>query len=114
MIDERSILSHINLGFGEQVLARSSHECGHSGEDWGGITVMILLGNDNELASIGNGGATIIPQFNKSSGMKGLHDMRQGQGGLQLMNLAEAVMELDQVCHHYYYLTFILIALTHE
>jgi hypothetical protein len=59
---------------------------------------MILFGDDYQLPSIGNGGATNIPQLNKNIGTKGLHDMTQCRGGLQFMNLAEEVMELDQVC----------------
>jgi ATP-dependent DNA helicase PIF1 len=41
MMDERSMLSQIILGLVKQAVARSAHECGHSGEDWGGIPVMI-------------------------------------------------------------------------
>jgi hypothetical protein len=98
MMDERSMPSQIILGLVEQAVARSAHECGHSGEDWGGIPVMVLFCDDYQLPSIGNGGATNIPQLNKNSGTKGLHDMTQCQEGLQFMNLAEEVMELDQVC----------------
>jgi hypothetical protein len=46
MMDGRSMLSQIILGLVEQAVARSAHECGHSGEDWGGIPVMILFGDD--------------------------------------------------------------------
>jgi hypothetical protein len=99
MMDERSMLSQIILGLVEQAVARSDQECGHSGEDWGGIPVMTLFGDDYQLPSIGNGGATNIPQLNKNSGMKGIHDVTQCQGGLQFMSLAEEAMELDQVCH---------------
>jgi hypothetical protein len=99
MMDERSMLSQIILGLVEQAVARSSHECGHSGEDWGGVPVITLFGDDYQLPSIGNGGETNIPQLNKNSDTKGFHDMTQYQGGIQLMNLAEEVMELDQVCH---------------
>jgi hypothetical protein len=99
MMDERSMLSQkIILGFVEHTVARSAHECGHSREDWGGIPVMVLFGDDYQLPSIGNGGATNIPQLNKNIFTKGLHVMTQCQGGLQFMNLAEEVMELDQVC----------------
>jgi hypothetical protein len=97
MMDERSMLSKIILALVEQTVARSAHDCRHSGEDWGGIPVMILFGDDYQLPSIGNGGATNIPQLNKNIGTKGLHDMTQCQGWLQLMNLAEEVMELDHV-----------------
>jgi hypothetical protein len=98
MMDERSMLSKIILGFFEQAVAMSAQECGHSGEDWGGIPVMILLGYDYQLPSIGNGGATNIPQLNTNNSTKGLHDMTKYQGGIQFTNLAEEVVELDQVC----------------
>jgi hypothetical protein len=97
MMDGRSMLSQIILGLVEQAVARSAHECGHSGEDWGAIPVMILFGDDYQLPSIGNGGATNITQLNKNSDMRGLYDMTQCQGGLQFMNLAEEVMALDPV-----------------
>jgi hypothetical protein len=61
IMDERSMMSQIILGLVEQAVARSAHECGHSGEDWGGIPVMILFGDDYQLPPIGNGGATNIP-----------------------------------------------------
>jgi hypothetical protein len=64
----------------------------------GGISVMILFGDDYQLPSIGNGGTTNITQLNKNSGTKGLHNITQYQGGIQFMNLVEEVMELDQVC----------------
>jgi hypothetical protein len=98
LTDERSMLSQIILGLVEQAVARSAHEYGHSGEDWGGIPVMVLFGDDYQLPSIGNSGATHILQLNKNGGMKGIHDMIQCQGGLQFTHLAEEVMELDQVC----------------
>jgi hypothetical protein len=80
-------------------VARSAHECGHSVDDWGGIPVMVLFGDDYQLLSIGKSDATNITQLNKNGGTKGLHDMTQCQGGLQFMNPAEDVMELDQACH---------------
>jgi hypothetical protein len=98
LMAERSMLNQIILGLVEQAVARSAHKCGHSGDDWGGIPVVILFGDDYQLPSIGNGGATNIPQLNTNSGTKGLRDITQCQGGLQFTNLAEEVMELDQVC----------------
>jgi hypothetical protein len=83
----------------EQAVTRSAHKCGHSSEDWGGIPVMILFGDDYQLLSIGNSGATHIPQINKNISTEGIHDMTQCQGGLQFTNLADEVMELDQVSY---------------
>jgi hypothetical protein len=92
-MDERLIMSQIILGLVEHAVARSAHERGHSGEDWGGIPVLVLFGDDYQLPSIGNSHANNIPQLNKNR----LHDMTQCKGGIQLINLAEEVMELDQV-----------------
>jgi hypothetical protein len=61
---------------------------------------MVLFGDDYQLPSICDSGATDIPQLNNNGGTKVLHDTTQCQGGLQFMNLAEEVMALDQVCHH--------------
>jgi hypothetical protein len=60
---------------------------------------MVLFGCDYQLPSISNSGATKIHQLNKSGGMKGLHYMTQCQGGLQFMNLAEEVIEMEHDCH---------------
>jgi site-specific recombinase XerD len=53
LMDERSMLNQITLGLVEQTVARSAHECVHSGEDWGGIPVMVLFGDAYQLPSIG-------------------------------------------------------------
>jgi hypothetical protein len=71
------MLSQIILGLVEHIVDRSAHECGHLGEDWGGNLGMLLFGDDYQLPSISNGGATNIPQLNKNSGTNGLHDMIQ-------------------------------------
>jgi hypothetical protein len=47
---------------------------------------------------MGKPGATRIPIINTKN-TKGHHHMTQNQGALQLSNLAEQVMELDQVVH---------------
>jgi hypothetical protein len=54
LMDERSILSQIIPGLAEHTVARSAHECGHSGEHRGGIPEMALFGDDYQLPSICN------------------------------------------------------------
>jgi hypothetical protein len=61
------MLSQIILALVEHAVARSAQECGHSGEYWGGITAIILFGDDYQLPYIGNGGTTNISQLNKKS-----------------------------------------------
>jgi hypothetical protein len=59
---------------------------------------MVLFRDDDQLPSIGNSGATNIPQLKKNGGTKGLHDMTQCQEKLKFLNLAEEAMGLDQIC----------------
>jgi hypothetical protein len=64
LMDERSMLSQMTLRLVEQAVTRSAQECGHSGEDWGedrdDILVIILFGDDYQIPSLGNSGATKI------------------------------------------------------
>jgi hypothetical protein len=60
------------------------------------MPVIVFFGDYYQLPSIGNSGAPHISQLKNNGGTKGLHYMTQWQGGLQLVNLAEEVMELDQ------------------
>jgi hypothetical protein len=62
----------------------------------GGLPVLIMFGDDYQLPAICKPGATLIPSINTKN-TKGHHDMTQKQGALQFINLAEQVMELDQV-----------------
>ena len=81
LMDERSMLSQMILGLTEKAIARTAHECGHSSEDWGGIPVIVLFGDDYQLPAIGDLGATNIPQLNNKTSSKGINDMKQCQGG---------------------------------
>jgi hypothetical protein len=55
-----------------------------------------MFGDDYQLPVMGKPGAASIPIINTNN-TKGHHDMTQNQGALQFINLAEQVMELDQV-----------------
>jgi hypothetical protein len=57
-----------------------------------------MFGDDYQLPAMGKPGATRIPII-RTKNTKGHHDMTQNQGALQFINLAEQVMELDQVVH---------------
>jgi hypothetical protein len=65
-------------------------------EKIGGLPVVIMFGDDYQLPAMGKPGATSIPIISTKN-TKGNHDMTQNQGTLQFINLAEQVMELDQV-----------------
>jgi hypothetical protein len=55
-----------------------------------------MFGDDYQLPAIGKPGTTSIPIINTKN-TKGHHDITKNQGALQFINLAEQVMELDQV-----------------
>jgi hypothetical protein len=80
----------------EEAVAKTGHECGHAREEWGGLPVAIMFGDDYQLPALGKPGATSIPIISTNN-TKGHHDMTQNQGALQFINLAEHIMELDQV-----------------
>jgi hypothetical protein len=48
-IDERSMLSQCVLGNTEMNIRNTAHGGGHKDEDWGGIPVVIIFGDDYQL-----------------------------------------------------------------
>jgi hypothetical protein len=96
LLDERSMVSQKMLGLVERSVAQTAHECGHSDEDWGGIPVVVLFGDDYQLPAISADGATKIPQIYRNSA-RTKDDPIEDQGALQFMNLSENVLELDKV-----------------
>jgi hypothetical protein len=91
IVDERSMLSQEIVALLEEAIAETAHECGHPREDWGGLPVIIIFGDDYQLPVMGKPGATSIPVINTKN-TKGHHDMTKKQGSLQLINLAEQVI----------------------
>jgi hypothetical protein len=90
------MLSQEIVAFLEEAVAKTGHECGNAREDWGGLPVVIMCGDDYQLPAMGKPGATSIPIISTKN-TKGNHDMTQNQVALQFISLAEHVMELDQV-----------------
>jgi hypothetical protein len=46
LVDERSMLSQEIVALLEEAVAKTGHECGHAREDWGGLPVVIIFGDD--------------------------------------------------------------------
>jgi hypothetical protein len=53
--DERSMISQKVLGATEKNVSKTAYGCGHSDEDWGGIPIVIIFGDDYQLPSIDPG-----------------------------------------------------------
>jgi hypothetical protein len=48
----------------EEAIAKKSHECGLAREDWRGLPVVIVFGDDYQLPAMGKPGAASIPIIN--------------------------------------------------
>jgi hypothetical protein len=61
LVDEISMLSQEIVALLEEAVAKTGHESGHAREDWGGLPVVKMFGDDYQLPAMGNPGATSIP-----------------------------------------------------
>jgi uncharacterized protein (DUF1697 family) len=50
--DERSMISQKLFGATENNISQTAHGCGHSHEEWGGIPIVVIFGDDYQLPSI--------------------------------------------------------------
>ena len=70
--DERSLISQQVLGTCEVHARKTAHNFGHENEDWGGIPVVILFGDDYQLPPVIHAGAFNVfkaPKGGKYSAM---------------------------------------------
>ena len=89
--DERSMISQNVLGSAEANISSTAHNLGHESEDWGGIPVVVIFGDDYQLPSIEPGA---FDCFNSS---KNESIGRKSNGKRQFLILGKTVMELQQV-----------------
>jgi len=97
IVDERSMLTSGVLGASERNVAATCHGGSHDSEDWGGVPVVILVGDDYQLP----------PPTNKEKGAFDTMDTRtsfsqqklgEGSFGSQLfLNMSETCMELSTI-----------------
>jgi hypothetical protein len=88
IIDERSLLQSKDLGAAEQVLQDYIYGGGPlSTESWGGVPVVLLVGDDFQLKGVGEGA---LAALSSTSGGKMTHKGRQA-----LLTCADFVMELS-------------------
>jgi hypothetical protein len=53
LVDEQSMLSQEIVAFIEEAIEKTSHECVHTREDWGGLPVVIMFGDNYQLPAMG-------------------------------------------------------------
>lgn len=85
--DERSLISQVVLGSAEMNISSTAHNSGHESEDWGGIPVVVIFGDDYQLPPPFGGGATDV-LFNQGNS----HLSRNG--AYHFLKLASETMEL--------------------
>ena len=99
LIDERSMLSSVVLGAAEQNAALTAHGGVHQEDDWGGIPVVILVGDDFQIPPVEGKGASGKGAFRLMSGDRravsyGCRSNVEAWGAGQFLKLSTHVMEL--------------------
>lgn len=102
IIDERSMVSSDTLGAAEKNTATTAHGGTHQDEDWGGIPVVILVGDDYQIPPVetsgGKGkGAFRIMSGSKTSVSLGCRSNIEAWGASQFLKLSTHVMELTTI-----------------
>ena len=61
IVDERSLLSSRTLGTAEDMISSTIFEGGHiNSKSWGGLPIVILVGDDYQLPGVGDGAFTAL------------------------------------------------------
>jgi hypothetical protein len=88
--DERSMISQRVLGNTEMNIRHTAHGGGHENEDWGGIPVVVLFGDDFQLTPPCEDGA--IDAFSNQG-----HTEETKNGAYHFIKLGETTLELKQI-----------------
>jgi len=87
IIDERSMLGSRILGTAEQMVSETIHGGGHlRNESWGGLPIVVLVGDDYQLPGFGEGAFSALYSRNSSK--------MTNKGRSALLKCTEVVMEL--------------------
>jgi hypothetical protein len=87
--DERSMIAQLVIGTAEINVRETAHNGGHDTEDWGGIPVVALFGDDYQLPPPTLGAIDSLINQGKSK-------MSQN-GAQQFINLGRMTMELTKI-----------------
>lgn len=89
MFDERSMIGQIVIGGTELNVSETCHNGGHESEDWGGVPVVALFGDDYQLSSPGLGAFDAL--FNQGN------NKASRNGAQQFIKLGNTTMELKKI-----------------
>ena len=97
MVDERSLLSSEVLGGMETNASKTVHGGGHFEEDWGGIPIVIIIGDDRQLPPVqikgrGRGAFQILQKATKKQNKTTV----EANGDMKFLDLSRKVVTLDK------------------
>jgi hypothetical protein len=90
--DERSMISQKVLGAAEINVSRTAHGFGHDAEDWGGVPIVVLFGDDCQIPPTMAAGAfeCLTSHYQRKLGAT-------SNGRQQFLNCSQVVLELKQI-----------------
>ena len=97
MVDERSLLSSEVVGAMECNVSKTAHGGGHYDEDWGGVPVVIFLGDDYQIPPVrimGKGRGAF--QITSSKDITRRYTEMEQNGNGVFLSMAENVITFDQ------------------
>jgi hypothetical protein len=92
LIDERSLVGQLLLGKAEINASQCAHGYGHSEEDWGGIPIVIIMGDDYQLPPVLTQGAFYCFTAHGHSYVGSAYN-----GQRQFLQFGKTVMEITQI-----------------
>ena len=102
LIDERSMLSSMVLGAAEKNAALGAHGGVHEADDWGGIPVVVFVGDDFQIPPVESRGGSGKGAFRLMAGDRravshGCKSNVEAWGARQFLKLSTHVMELTSI-----------------
>ena len=94
--DERGMLDSKVVGKAERVIAQTTRGGLFHDRDWGGIPVIVFIGDDLQLNAVGKG-SMLLPVGPKSDQWKGPLTAMEARGQQLMMKTGEDVMKLGTV-----------------
>ena len=95
IIDERSMLDAATLGTAKEYMQNWAHKGSNNSHAWGGIPVIILVGDDFQLPPIMPGAFYALQPWSKPQTINGTQYERRIAGFMEFLKFGETVVKLE-------------------